>query len=303
MKMAKILCVPLCMKQAIVQVVIVVSLLVITNNADGYELRRIASNRHVRWHSTQIRMVLDSSLERIGPIDKVERAIIESFETWRTKTDLPIDFYFVRSNCAKAGYVSGKDNSNCLMASTSKKMWASHTGDRGAIAVVTYSPVDGEIIDGDIVYNAADWDWNLDANEKGTLSFRSVTTHEIGHLMGLAHSSVVEATMFPETCLGEDIKQTLHDDDTNAVHSLYAGFDEEIQVALGNTDRGNMSDYDIKLMVAEGNPSSWLFFGVFLIVLSIMRGASIPILSRSIQTTHYLLLCCPSCKRQLSRNP
>ncbi|MBL0385241.1 matrixin family metalloprotease [Tumebacillus sp. ITR2] len=46
-------------------------------------------------------------------------------------------------------------------------------------------------------------------------------THELGHLLGLAHSVDPEATMFDQSALGETKKRTIEQDDKNGILFLY----------------------------------------------------------------------------------
>ncbi len=262
------------MKQIITKVFLVVALMVIGTQAVGYELRD-AGDDFVRWHKTEIKIILDPSLEMLGPMNKIERAIMETFQVWIQDADLPIDFRFMHGTCKEPGYSKDQANSNCIMASDSKEMWESHSGDPGATTLVTYTPDSGEIIDGDIVYNAADWDWSINEEVKGSLSFKSVTAHEIGHLLGLGHSDVLEATMFPKIRLGETIKETLHVDDTDAIDSLYVDFDPEIYL-----DDTAIVNCDGMAVAAGGTPTSWLFFLGFLAVLMLRQRILRPVFSR-----------------------
>ncbi|MDD0148443.1 matrixin family metalloprotease, partial [Shigella flexneri] len=47
----------------------------------------------------------------------------------------------------------------------------------------------------------------------------TVAIHEIGHLLGLGHSNVREAIMFPSIGAGQT--KNLHADDINGIRALY----------------------------------------------------------------------------------
>lgn len=50
---------------------------------------------------------------------------------------------------------------------------------------------------------------------------RSGATHEIGHLLGLGHSTVTSATMFNEMGKGEISMRTIEQDDKNGINDIY----------------------------------------------------------------------------------
>ena len=84
-------------------------------------------------------------------------------------------------------------------------------------------PIDFCIVDADIMFNPAD---TFATASPGTNQFdlQSVATHEIGHLLGLDHSGIANAVMFPygdTSAVG--VHQTLWTDDVIGVSHLYPG--------------------------------------------------------------------------------
>jgi MYXO-CTERM domain-containing protein len=55
----------------------------------------------------------------------------------------------------------------------------------------------------------------------GPADLRSIVTHEVGHVLGIGHSEVEEATMFLSTDRRSVENRTLHPDDEAAVCSIY----------------------------------------------------------------------------------
>ncbi|KAL5722319.1 hypothetical protein ACHQM5_005855 [Ranunculus cassubicifolius] len=66
----------------------------------------------------------------------------------------------------------------------------------------------------------ADENWSTNPTNDMQTDLESVTVHELGHILGLGHSQVSEAIMFPTYKEGE-IKRDLQDDDKQGIHELY----------------------------------------------------------------------------------
>ncbi|KAB1205330.1 Metalloendoproteinase 1 [Morella rubra] len=64
----------------------------------------------------------------------------------------------------------------------------------------------------------ADKQWSVGARP-GTIDLETVALHEIGHLLGLGHSSVEGAIMFPG--ISSEVTKGLHADDIRGIKTLY----------------------------------------------------------------------------------
>jgi hypothetical protein len=78
------------------------------------------------------------------------------------------------------------------------------------------------IYDADIVTNTA-WNWaSLGEACSGTEFYiEGVMVHETGHLLGLGHSNVSGATMFPSVSACNNGPASIETDDRNAINDLY----------------------------------------------------------------------------------
>jgi hypothetical protein len=78
--------------------------------------------------------------------------------------------------------------------------------------------------DGRLHFDAAEeWVAGSDvtkASSAAAVDLESVAVHEIGHLLGLGHTSVEDATMFPSIAF-RTRKVVLASDDVNGIQSLY----------------------------------------------------------------------------------
>ena len=76
------------------------------------------------------------------------------------------------------------------------------------------------LVDGDILYNGIDHNWSTSPSRFGQVDAQSIITHEVGHQLGLGHSSVNGSTMYPAYAGGTGAR-TLAQDDLEGVCSLY----------------------------------------------------------------------------------
>lgn len=69
-----------------------------------------------------------------------------------------------------------------------------------------------------IFHYDGDETWS-DRGDPAAFDLETTAVHEIGHLLGLAHTSVPEAIMFPT--LGRGIIKRIADDDIQGIKDLY----------------------------------------------------------------------------------
>jgi len=233
----------------------------VSSQAEAYALRYIETGEQIRWHKTSINIILDPSLALLGPIDEVELAIMLGFEEWLDKVELPLDFVFLTGSCHQANYHKDSENRNCVLAM--KDSWQQEGDDIGAKTSVTYASTNGEILDADIVFNASSDLWNGPDTESNNAAIRIVAIHEAGHLLGLAHTTIEEALMFPRTSAEKTDKQNLHRDDIEGAHVLYEQFWEEKGEEIGKM-------YGCVAAVTGQRPSGWILF-IALVALGLGR--------------------------------
>lgn len=82
----------------------------------------------------------------------------------------------------------------------------------GSTVAHAFHPTDGRF------HYDADERWAIGA-VRNAMDLETVAVHEIGHLLGLGHSSVPDAIMFPTITSG--VTKRLHQDDIQGIRALY----------------------------------------------------------------------------------
>jgi hypothetical protein len=93
-------------------------------------------------------------------------------------------------------------------------------GDALGVALVATTK-DGKIVDVDILFNPLVSFSSSPTPPTDLIDLESVATHEVGHLLGLDHSSILSATMFPTVGEGFTYPRVPSNDDIAGVSSLY----------------------------------------------------------------------------------
>lgn len=89
-----------------------------------------------------------------------------------------------------------------------------------AKTTVTFDATTGEILDADIEVNAAFNEVTI-GDQKVAFDLESIMTHELGHLLGLAHSDDANATMNPAYEQGSVDFRSLDKDDVAGICAVY----------------------------------------------------------------------------------
>ncbi len=193
---------------------------------------------------------------------EVQTAIVDALHQWETAggcTDLRFDILGEPANLETNLTSEQRDNRNKIVWREDEWM-----GSPEALAVTTlvYRRTSGQIVDADIDVNGVDFDWTSAVTTATINDAQNTLTHEFGHLIGLAHTPVAEATMFGSSPEGEITKRDLADDDVDAVCFVYpAGRTSptNLQYPSGLT---NLAGCDAS---GEASPSAALFVMALLI--------------------------------------
>jgi hypothetical protein len=189
------------------------------------------SGRYLYWASRTISYAINKNGCKDVLINEAVGAVQRSFYSWAAPSCN--DLYFIydglvndkKSNLT-LGQDEGPDHKNLVIWRTT---WppegvtdASVTKEMPAVTTIIYNIDTGVIVDADIDLNAKDFFWTTtDDRTKTATDIQNIVTHEIGHILGLAHSKEKGSTMYESTSQGELDKRTLHADDELGVCTIY----------------------------------------------------------------------------------
>jgi len=178
-----------------------------------------------RWLVRPIIVAFSSSLSsppsNIKTGSDVVGAARRALERWAGVAD--IQFLETRSTAQGISPQNAGDRINLITVSAENA--AVFFANEHAGRTRVFADSGGAIIEADIALNP-NLLFSSDATP-GTYDLESTFTHEVGHLLGLAHSAVIGATMQPRQAqngvygLPAFTQRTLSDDDVTGVRSLY----------------------------------------------------------------------------------
>lgn len=199
--------------------------------------------------------ILDSNC-LINDTNVFLQIVQNSFQTWENVNGSYIAFSFQGLTSTTEIGTPCPDNSICpdnINLLVWKKNWSY---ENNVIGLTTnwYYPETGKMIEADIEFNLRDYMWTIvvspsNCPDSRTVDLQNIITHEIGHFIGLDHSSVQDSTMYYASPPCEISKRDLSDDDMDGVIFLYPeNPPPEISsvspsVFYNDMERGRMSIY------------------------------------------------------------
>ena len=159
------------------------------------------------------------SLDQRGSADlkfaQTEQALVSALNVWQNVPGQRVQFQY--DGVVSLQSASGTDEINSVQWIESGWDYSSH-----AIAVTSYSyylqdpPV---LIDADIFMNGQNYKWTAGTADSTTIDAQQTLIHELGHLLGISHTGVTSAQMFPY--LSGTTNHKLMRDDKAALRFLY----------------------------------------------------------------------------------
>jgi uncharacterized protein (TIGR03437 family) len=160
------------------------------------------------------------------PFSQVEQALMASFQAWE---DIPTSAIAFRRGPDTSSTTGGNDDFLQLFWIENSTTTPDGLNLTGALAVSRTTAFSsgtraGEILDGSLVFNGNEYQWGVNG-AANLADIGEVATHEIGHLIGLSHTAIGGATMFPRSGEGRTSSRSLEQDDILAASSAYPAGD------------------------------------------------------------------------------
>ncbi len=181
--------------------------------AFGYTLKTDTEGTPLYWEETPtLYWAIDPAVEDDGHL---EEALADAISAWADFTPHRAQVVLEQPTTFDDRVYEGErpcPGTNCVV-------WTRHwpwEAKQLSMTFLTYAEPGGEIKEADIVINGETVNWGEDG-----FDLTNALTHEVGHLLGLAHSEETQATMYALSRPREVKKRSLHLDDVAGVQEIY----------------------------------------------------------------------------------
>jgi hypothetical protein len=178
------------------------------------------------WASScmQVYVQADGSRKQGISFETTKQHVQSAFASWLTadcgNSGPSLDVQVLGPiTCATAEYNSTQKNANLIVFRDDSWPYPASEDTLG-FTDLHFSPDTGELWDADLEINSFANQFSVGEPVTDN-DLDSMLTHEAGHMLGLAHTLVKEATMFASYTPGTDSLRTLADDDVQAVCAAY----------------------------------------------------------------------------------
>ena len=176
-----------------------------------------------RYRTVRVYPLYDSSGDIIDV--QVAGALARSLDAWSYAAEGCGELLLVDAGWATGGQTNldGGEHDGENRIRWREDVWPADMGiETLALTTLVYRRTSGEILDADIDLNGVDHQWSvLEPSPPGSVDVENTLTHELGHLIGLAHVADPDATMYERSAPGELDKRSLSQDEVDAICTVY----------------------------------------------------------------------------------
>ncbi len=189
--------------------------------AHPYALLTTVDGAPARWASACVPWWLQADGSRDVPLGEAYEAIARAFDTWSAVPTTYPDLPGRGTTCFRAvGLASWPGPQNVVLFDEGPGAWP-HPDRVVALTTVTIDDGSGAIVDADIELNGEDFHFATDGSP-AAFDLQQVVTHEAGHVLGLDHTDVKDAVMYPTSDPGRDPRRLmLHPDDIQGLEASH----------------------------------------------------------------------------------
>ena len=185
---------------------LIILFFIISTSSSGYVLTKNNFGQTVKWGRENMKLSLYSNLSGVS-----QQIFSEAVAQWNSNSKLVLQINGPKSdndnNWSGNGY-------NDIGYSKQATYFNSSCAVLGVTTLVYNN--DGDITEADILLNGYSECFSTNTNNDNFLG--NVITHELGHLVGLAHNEVMHSSMYYAASIGQHI---LSSDEKAGVHTLY----------------------------------------------------------------------------------
>lgn len=215
---------------------------VFASDAQAYVCSRVAdsdgseSGASLSWNTRDLHFALHPDGTNDIPDDGELGVLRESFQAWAelelgsdatacsddiSTTDITFsEDDYNGADLVGYNFLKPTENQNLLIFHDSTWPHGAQAMAIIALTTTTYNVLTGEIFDADIEFNSAYFNFTI-TNRTASTDLKNTAVHEIGHFIGLGHSTLDESTMYASAPFGETKKRDLACDDRAAVVFKY----------------------------------------------------------------------------------